>query len=164
MGIVISNGSLAQLTSLEFNLGDMIVLFNVIIWGIYSILGRIATRRQSSLSATAYSIWLAIPFLIIASIIEWGQSPPIISTELIISVLYIGIFTSVLAYLAWVDSIRRAGPNQAMAFYNMLPVYGIILSMLFLGEELTWYHLIGGTLVVGGGLVVVLGDSIRKTS
>jgi drug/metabolite transporter (DMT)-like permease len=164
VGIVISNGSMTQLTSLDFNLGDMIVLFNVIIWGIYSILGRIATRRQSSLSATAYSIWSAIPFLVITSIFELHQSPPIISKELIIGILYIGIFTSVLAYLAWVDSIRLAGPNQAMAFYNMLPVYGIILSMLFLGEELTWFHLIGGALVVGGGLVVALGNSIRKNS
>jgi drug/metabolite transporter (DMT)-like permease len=164
VGFVISNGSLAQLTSLNFNLGDMIVLFNVIIWGIYSILGRIATRRQSSLSATAYSIWFAIPFLVITSFFEWRQSPPIISTELIISVLYIGIFTSVFAYLAWVDSIRRAGPNQAMAFYNMLPVYGIILSMLFLGEEPTLYLFIGGALVVGGGLVVALGSSKRKNS
>lgn len=162
VGIVISNGSLAKLTSLEFNLGDIIVLFNVIIWGIYSILGRIATRQQSSLSATAYSIWIAIPFLLIASIFEWQQSPPKPSIELTISVLYIGIFASVFAFLAWIESVRRAGPNQAMAFYNMLPVYGIILSMLFLGEDPTRYHLIGGALVVGGGLVVVISNSTSK--
>lgn len=160
--VVISNGSLVQLSSLELNLGDLIVLFNVIIWGVYSILSNIATRRQSSLAATAYSIWLAIPFLVVASALEWRQTPPVLSTELVLSVLYIGIFTSVFAFLAWNESVHRAGPNQAMAFYNMLPVYGIILSMLFLGEEPSMYHLIGGGLVIGGGLIVVLGNSLGK--
>ena len=164
VGIVISNGSLAQLRSLEFNIGDLIVLFNVVIWGVYSILGRIATRRQSSLSATAYSTWLAIPFLLLATALEWRQTPPILTPQLITSAVYIGVFASVIAFLAWNESIRRAGPNQAMAFYNMLPVYGIILGMLFLGEVLTWSHLLGGALVVGGGLIVVLGNSVRKRS
>lgn len=125
-------------------------------------------KPRSSLSLSTgkpcYPALGAIPFLVIASILELRQSPPIISKELIISVLYIGLLTSVYAYLAWVDSIRRAGLNQAIAFYNMLPVYGIILSMLFLGEQLTWFHLIGGALVVGGGLVVALSNSIREYS
>ena len=39
-----------------------------------------------------------------------------------------------------------------MVFYNTLPLYGALLSALFLGEELTPAHWIGGGLIVAAGL------------
>lgn len=161
VGLVISNGSLTQLRSLEFNIGDLIVLFDVGIWGIYSILSRIGTRRRSSVAITAYSTWLALPLLIFAAGLEWRQTPPTLTPQVIMAVIYIGIFPSVVAFLSWNESVRRAGPNQAMAFYNMLPVYGILLGVLLLGETVTRHKLLGGALVVGGGLIVALGNLIR---
>ena len=162
VAFVISNGSLEQIGSLKFNLGDLIVLLIVGLWGIYSILGRLATRRQSSLSATAYSTWLALPLLVLAAGFEWRASPPLWTPQAIVAAIYIGIFPSVIAFLAWNEGVRRAGPNQAMAFYNMLPVYGVLLGVLFLGETLTWHHLLGGALVVGGGLIVALSNSLAN--
>ena len=43
--------------------------------------------------------------------------------NLLLAVLYIGIFAAFIAFLAWNEGIRRVGPTRAMAFYNMLPVY-----------------------------------------
>jgi drug/metabolite transporter (DMT)-like permease len=47
-----------------------------------------------------------------------------------------------------------------MALYNMLPVYGIILSKFILGEKPTGPHRLDEALVVGGSLIVALGNSV----
>ncbi len=134
--------------------GDLLCLLAAALWGVYSILSRMATRLSSSLQATAYSIWLALPLLIIGGWIEWQTQPPQLTPTILSAAVYIGIFPSVVAYLAWNEGVQRAGPNQAMAFFNMLPVYGTLLGVVFLGESLEWTTLLGGALVVAGGLVV----------
>jgi drug/metabolite transporter (DMT)-like permease len=68
----------------------------------------------------------------------------------------------VIAFRSRNEGVRLAGPNQAMAFYNMLFVYGTLLGVLFLGETLTWSNLLGGISVIGGGLLSALGDQSRK--
>ena len=69
--------------------------------------------------------------------------------------LYIGVFPSVVAYLSWNEGVRRVGPGKATAFYNMLPVFGAALGVLFLGEPFGVAQLLGGALIIVGSLVAV---------
>jgi drug/metabolite transporter (DMT)-like permease len=136
-------------------LGDLLCLLAATLWGVYSILSRMATRLNTSLEATAYSIWLALPLLLLAAWVEWQKSPPSLTLPVLLATVYIGVFPSVVAYLAWNEGVLRAGPNQAMAFYNMLPVYGALLGVFALGEDIGWPALLGGGMVIAGGLIVV---------
>jgi drug/metabolite transporter (DMT)-like permease len=43
-----------------------------------------------------------------------------------------------------------------MAFYNMLPVFGVLLGILVLREQVGWFHILGGLLVVLGGVASLL--------
>jgi drug/metabolite transporter (DMT)-like permease len=155
VGLVISGPSLQILHSATVNSGDIIVLADVFLWGIYSILGRVVMRNRSALSATAYSIWFAIPFLLVAAAFEWSHFPPHLTWSVILAGVYIAIFPTCVAFLSWNEGIRRVGPSRAMAFYNMLPVYGALLGFLFLGETPGWTHVAGGLLVIMGGLTAL---------
>ena len=135
-------------------IGDLLCVLAAIIWGMYSIFSRIATRKSSSLQVTAVSIWMALPLLYLSAAVEWRASPPALTLPVLLGVLYIGIFPSVVAYLAWNEGVLRVGPNQAMAFYNTLPVYGALFGVLLLGESLSWGLLLGGGMVIAGGLIV----------
>ncbi|MGC8781755.1 MAG: DMT family transporter, partial [Anaerolineae bacterium] len=135
------------------NLGDLIMVFNVILWGLYSVMSRAVTRRRSTMSATAFSTWAALPLLWPPAAGEWQQSPPTVGPVLVAAMLFIGIFPAFIAFLAWNEGVRRAGPSGAMAFYNMLPVYGALLGVLFLGERLSPEQIVGGALVIAGGLI-----------
>jgi drug/metabolite transporter (DMT)-like permease len=73
----------------------------------------------------------------------------------LLAVVYIGIFPSGVAFLSWNEGVRRVGPNRAMVFYNMLPVYGSILGVILLGESLGAQHFIGGGLIVAGSLMAI---------
>ncbi|MEE8389177.1 MAG: DMT family transporter [Anaerolineae bacterium] len=150
--ILISGGSLFFWQTIRSNMGDLIMLGAVTLWGLYSVLGRQVMRRRSPLSATALSTFLGLPFLLLAAAWELCTFPVAASPELILAVLYIGVAPTVIGFLSWNAGVRRLGASGAMVFYNTLPLYGALLGYLFLGEPIGPIHLLGGTLIVGGGL------------
>jgi drug/metabolite transporter (DMT)-like permease len=160
--LIISGGSFQVFLQWQVNTGDLLILFGVGLWGLYSVFGRVATRSLSALSATALSTYVALPLLLMSAAFEWQRTPPILDGYVMLAILYIGIFPSVVAYLAWNEGVRRVGPSRAMAFYNMLPVFGSIFGVILLGEPFGWSQLTGGTLVIAGSLISVWPDLMRK--
>lgn len=138
------------------NRGDAIMLVAVALWGLYSIAGRVVMQRRSNLSATAFATWLSLPLLLLLAAFEWGAAAPALTPLGALGVLYIGVFAAFFAVILWNEGVRQTGPSGAMAFYNMLPVFGALLGALFLGERLSALQGAGAALVVLGGLVSAL--------
>jgi drug/metabolite transporter (DMT)-like permease len=149
---LISGGSLAFWQAVRGNVGDLIVLGAVALWGLYSVLGRQVMRHRSALSATAFSAFLGLPLLLLAAAWEVQTFPVVARPQLVLAVLYIGIAPTVIGFLSWNAGVRRLGSSGAMVFYNTLPLYGALLGYLFLGESIGPAHLVGGALIIGGGL------------
>ncbi len=61
-----------------------------------------------------------------------------------------GIGTSVIAYLAWTRGVELVGAPRASAYLHLVPVFGVMLSWLFLGEVLAAYHVAGFVLILAG--------------
>lgn len=156
--ILISAGSLASWRNTQLNVGDLISIGAVTLWGLYSVLGRRVMRHRSPLSATAFSSFFGLPLLLLAALWEVHSLPVQFTPILVASVIYIGFVPTVIGFLAWNAGVRRLGASGAMVFYNTLPLYGALLGTLFLGETLGLSHLIGGVLIVGGGLWAARGQ------
>ena len=152
VAILISGGSLSFWQTMRSNVGDLIVLGAVALWGLYSVLGRQVMRHRSPLSTTAMSAFLGLPFLLLAAAWELRTFPINASPTLILAVLYIGVAPTVIGFLSWNAGVRRLGASGAMVFYSTLPLYGALLGYLFLGESIGAFHLLGGALIIGGGL------------
>ncbi len=155
---IVSRGSLDALTGLQFNSGDVLMLAAVVAWGLYSIITRVVTRSRTTLSATWLSTLFALPLLYILALWEWGTRPAIITFPVALAIGYICVFPSVVSYLAWNEGVRRVGPGQATAFYNMLPVFGALIGVLLLGEAFGMAQLLGGGLIIAGSLAAVWKD------
>ena len=138
------------------NRGDAVMLVAVVLWGLYSIMGRVVMRRRSNLSATAFATWLSLPLLLVFAALEMRVAPPGLTLPGALGVIYIGVFAAFFAVILWNEGVRRTGPAGAMAFYNMLPVFGALLGALFLDERLTGIQVAGAALVVFGGMVSAL--------
>jgi len=157
--VLISGGSPAFWQAVRGNVGDLIVLGAVALWGLYSVLGRQVMRHRSALSATAFSAFLGLPFLLLAAAWEVHTFPVDVRPQVVLAVLYIGIAPTVIGFLSWNAGVRRLGSSGAMVFYNTLLLYGALLGYLFLGESIGPVHLIGGALIIGGGLWAARGRS-----
>jgi drug/metabolite transporter (DMT)-like permease len=162
VSLVISNGSILFLSQFDINKGDLIGLLCALLWGVYSVLSRVATRHRSPLSTSALSTWLALPILISIASLEWQNSPVEFTTPVNLGMLYIGIFPTVVAFWLWNESVRRVGAGNAMAFYNMLPIYGTLFGVTFLREHITWSFFIGGVLVISGSLIAIKKRAIQE--
>jgi drug/metabolite transporter (DMT)-like permease len=157
--LLISGGSFSVAQLLGGNIGDIIVLGAACLWGLYSVLGRVVMRQRSVLSATAFSAFLGVPLLLLAAIWELQSMHIHLRAELIGAVLYIGIAPTVIGFSSWNAGVRRLNPSGAMVFYNTLSLYGVLMGRLFLNESISSLHLLGGTLIIGGGLWAALARS-----
>ena len=134
------------------NPGDLVIVAAVAMWGLYSVAGKVAMRNRSPLSATALSTLIGLPVLLVAAIVEQSFVPVVLSWRLEGIVVYLGLVPAALGFSLWNAGVKRLGPGGAMIFYNTLPLYGAILGVLLLGEQIAVTHAVGGLLIVGGGL------------
>jgi drug/metabolite transporter (DMT)-like permease len=152
IGILLFGSSGTAWEGFRLNLGALVVAGAVTLWGLYSVLARRVMQRRSALSATAFSAFLGLPFLCLASIWEMQHIQVHAAPKVLAAVLYIGIFPTVVGFLSWNAGVRRLGASGAMVFYNTLPLYGALLGTVLLQESLGLYHLAGGLLIAGGGI------------
>jgi drug/metabolite transporter (DMT)-like permease len=69
--------------------------------------------------------------------------------------LILAIIVSIASLALWNNGVRVVGPHRAAVFVCLMPVYGSILAMSFLGEEIYSYHIIGAIFVIAGIFMVV---------
>jgi len=148
--LIAARGNADVLVHLNLNRGDLLILLGTVVWGLYTIFVRILTRDFPVLPATAYATWLGVLMLYPAVYQEVQQMPPKITGGVIGTFIYLGIFASVVAFICWNWSVSKIGATKATVFYNLIPLYGAVLSPLFLNEQLYLLHLFGGILIVGG--------------
>jgi drug/metabolite transporter (DMT)-like permease len=85
---------------------------------------------------------------------ELASGTPLILDRLtLVTLLYMMIFPSALAYLFFNRGIALIGPNRAAPFFHLMPVFGSAMAIVFLGEQPEWFHLTGYALVLAGVFV-----------
>lgn len=152
IGVLLFGSSATSWQGLALNLGDLVVVAAVTLWGLYSVLGRRVMLHRSALSATAFSAFLGLPLLCLAAVWELQHIQIHTTPTVILALVYIGIFPTVIGFLSWNAGVKRLGASGAMVFYNTLPLYGALLGIVLLQESLSFYHLAGGLLIAGGGI------------
>jgi drug/metabolite transporter (DMT)-like permease len=71
----------------------------------------------------------------------------------LLSLFYVAVFPSTLAYLCYNRGVQLIGANRAAPFFHVVPVFGSAMAMAFLGEQPQLFHLIGFALVLIGVFV-----------
>nr|WP_285874457.1 DMT family transporter [Halalkalibacter oceani] len=131
------------------------MIFSVMSWAVYSVTLKKFMGSLSFLSTFGYSLLFAIPMLAPFTLIELIFIPiHKIGGGEILSLVYLGIFPSILAFLFWNQAVHLIGPSKASVFINLTPVFGGVLAYFLLSEALTFAHFIGGLLVFSGVLIV----------
>ena len=95
---------------------------------------------------------ILLPFYIIESA-SFRIVPFTGSTVGIIAIL--GTVVSLGSIAMWNSRLRAVGPNRASIFLNLIPIFGVSLAIIFLGERIFEHHLAGAGLV-GLGIVMVV--------
>lgn len=147
---IVSQLDPARLASLSFNSGDIIIIVNMVFWGIYCACLRLRppVHPMSFLFTLAgVSIVGGVPF----AVWEYWAGYRLLPDALTIgAVLYAALFTSILAYVAWNRGIDLVGAPRASAFLHTIPLFAAVLATTILGERLMLFHIVGFVLILAG--------------
>ena len=148
---VVTRGDLSIILELEFTPGDLWMLGAVPLWALYSVMLR---HRPSELPPFAFLVAITgIGSVLLGAAYAWEASQGrgmVFSTGNLISVLYLGVFASFLAYIFWNEGIARIGASKGGQFMHLMPVFSTILAVIFLGEQVHLYHVAGIALIFAG--------------
>ncbi len=148
---IIARGSPEALLGLRFNGGDLLIVLSMAMWSAYTILLRWRPRELSTLSflmviavigdACMLPLWLAERAL--GREVAW-------SAATFAALGGVALFSSVLAHLAWNRGVEQVGAQVAGLFVHLMPVFGVLLAWIFLGERLAPFHVVGIGLILTG--------------
>jgi drug/metabolite transporter (DMT)-like permease len=148
--VILLHGDLTALASIQFNKGDIIFTVALAIFGFYSALS-LKRPKVHGLSFAAFTFGCGAAWLIPLLIWELLSRPVMqLDTPNLLVLLYVATFPSTLAYLCFNRGVQLIGANRAAPIFHLIPVFGSVMAMVFLGERPQLFHFIGFALVLTG--------------
>lgn len=150
--VVVSKGDLASVSVGKFGApGDVLILISSVNWAVFSILSRHGLKDHPS---TRLTFWVMTIGWVITSTAFFGQGRWAELSQLDSrgwwSLIYLGIFTTGLAYIAWFDVLGQLPAAQSGAFLFIEPVSSMIVASIVLSEKITLAAIIGGAVILLG--------------
>lgn len=148
---LITRGDVSVIRTMDFNRGDIYMLIAIPNWALYSVLLR---RRPYNVEPTVLltvAIAAGVLFMTPLMVIELLRGSSFrVNVETTLSVAYLAVFASVIAYFCWNRGVEIVGANKAGLFMHLVPAFGTLLAIVILGESFAGYHVAGIVLIVTG--------------
>ena len=158
--ILLTNGNLESLINIRFNKGDLIILGAIISNGIYIIGSKKILKKYESTKILTYLFIFTAIILLPSLYLERNMYVlNQVSLKAILSLIYMGLFSSLIAFLLQQKGIKKIGPVKASIYTNLIPIYSIILSALILKERVTLIQIIAMILVM---LAIIINMETKK--
>jgi drug/metabolite transporter (DMT)-like permease len=151
---IVTKGKILSILSIQFNSGDPIMLLTALIFASHSILVKSKPEKLSIVSLQYVTFFLGMVILFPFHLWSKNYSVEVLfSREMIIGILYIGIFSSLVSFVSWNKAIDKIGASTAGLIYYLLPLFSGIAAWIILKEKLQYYHLICGLLIILGIII-----------
>jgi drug/metabolite transporter (DMT)-like permease len=149
---VVSKGDLSTIAVGQFgSYGDFLILISAVNWAVFSILSRRGLKDHPS---TRMTFWvMAIGWAFTSAAFFSGKNYteiPQLDSHGWMAILYLGIFTTGLAYIAWFDALSQLPAAQTGAFLFVEPLTSMVVAAIILNEQITLFSLLGGAVILFG--------------
>lgn len=134
--------------------GNLILAATGIVWALYNFSTRKIVNRYPAVTVSFYQMLagtLAFIPLTFTEMAEW-KAPTALP---VLMLLYLGVLCSVVGFLCYNYGLRKLSAGTAVSLANLVPVFGVLSSVVVLGESVNPWQLLGGVVVVGGVLLSV---------
>lgn len=155
VAIVVSKGDFANFAGGGVGLGELFMFAAVTSWALYTVLGRRVLGGLTPLAATNYAaLWGTLLLGLAAAPALGTLHPTQFDWRMTVSLLYLGVLGTAVAFVWYYMSVKKVGASTTSIFNNLVPVFGVAISVLLLGEQLLVSMLIGGAVTIVGVLMV----------
>lgn len=148
---VVTRADIGVLLRLESGWGDLFMLLAIMCWALYMVLLKRTGLRVSPWTllfvvSAGSTLWL-VPAYGVEIALGFGMAWTWLTAA---SVLYVALFSTVVAWACWNSGMMRIGPNRASSFMSLHPVFGAALGMIFFDEAFRPYHVLGTVVILLG--------------
>ena len=149
--IILSRLDINIIKNISFNRGDLWMLLAALDWAMYSILLKyLRPTELKPMTFLGIMMILGTIFLIPLYLANpFNESMITLNKDVIYALAYIAIFPSIISYLAWNYGLQKIGAALGGQYIHLMPIFGALMAVLFLGEKIELYHILGG---IGIGL------------
>ena len=137
--------------------GNFLIMLSNLTWVAYVILSKMTLKQAvSPLFLVTSSFVLGFLSLFPLALLTTGSLADLVN-EVVeqpfmshIGVWYMALFSGALAYFLYQEGQRRIEASEATIFYYLTPIFGVPLSILWLGEKITLPFILGSLIIVIG--------------
>jgi len=148
--VVAVAGDFARLLEVRLNNGDVLIALATMLYAGYTL----GLRRKPEASAIALFTVLAVAAFLaslpMVAMEAWAgdfQAPTLRGWAVI---ALVALFPSFLAQLMFIRGVELIGPGRAGVFINLVPVFGAVIAVGYLGESFRLYHALALAMVLAG--------------
>ena len=146
--VVITKGNPAGLIHAGIGKGELMMIGCVLCAAGFSFISKAMLNRLQPLHLMACISALGTALVAAPAWVELQSHPLHLgSGAFVLNLVYLAVGPSVIALMFYYDAIKSVGAARASQYMNLMPVFSVILAVLFLGEQ------VSGSLILGGGLV-----------
>lgn len=134
--------SLESIGSFDLNIGDMLTIFSAVMYAFMIIFVDKALYKTDAIKLTFLQLPFSALFLGVLAFFteDFPKELPLYSWY---SLIYLGIFATFICYLLQISAQKYTAPSRASLLMSLESLFAVLFAVLFLGEKLSHFQLIG---------------------
>ncbi|MDX1665627.1 MAG: EamA family transporter [Saprospiraceae bacterium] len=149
--------------SSEQSLGDLMIAINATSYGLYLVLVKSLMRKYNPLTVIKWVFSFGLLFVLPFGLGGLQTTPwHTFSTDIWLSVAYVVLGTSFLAYLLNVYALKMVNASIVSIYIYLQPLLATLIAIAFTSEKLLGIQLVSGTLIFMGVYLVSKPDKKKK--
>ncbi|MCI0449194.1 MAG: EamA family transporter [Chlorobi bacterium] len=135
--------------------GDILLLFAVLTFSMYLTLGKTMIEKYGALKSSAFVFLLGTFFYIPLFIYDLPNLTFVnLTYKGILGYFYLAVIVAYITYFLWYYAIRRIAISKLTTFSNISPLLTVIFSIIFLGEHISLFFIIGSLITLAGVFIM----------
>lgn len=134
--------------------GSALFLLGGVIWGANSVISQVALRYIDTMAATVWSIAFGLLVLVPLAVASAGPSFILALGPTVWLAALLGLVSTAIPLLCLLAAIRSIGAARASAASFLVPIFALVLDLLFLNQFPTAIEAGGGAMVVAGFILI----------
>jgi len=142
----------------DVQIGDLMILVTAFLWAVNTVYTKRIIHLFSPFQIVFYPMLFCIPFFLLAGFLWDARMIVNLDGKVLSALLYQSLVTASFGFVAWSTMLLKYGAVALHSFIFIMPIAGVLLGGLILGEPITWELLLALALIVTGIVIVNFGS------